>query len=290
MSSTIEVTKVLSMSLNDLMRKLAGNKFLLPALQREYTWKSSQIETLFDSLMQGYPINTMMYWDVDKLSNQNINFYRFLSPDYVNNKKARSENKSLNNEEEQDYDGETRHVVIDGQQRVTSLYIGICGSYNKKRLCLRIDAPADVDDRDGMKYDFRFLTERNFAKLNNEQCWVKVGDVRQDSFEPLEFVLEKDLAKNQFARQTIQKLKMLFSNNDVISYYSIVGHDNIDDVLDIFVRTNSGGTKLTKGDLLLSSFTTDWAKDERGDGRKYVEDIISMVMGNTTFRLAKIGY
>lgn len=287
MSSTIEVTKVMSMSLNELMRKLAGNKFLLPALQREYTWKSSQIETLFDSLMQGYPINTMMYWDVDKLSNQNINFYHFLSHDYVNNKKDRSENKSLDDAEKKDYDGETHHVVIDGQQRVTSLYIGICGSYNKKKLCLRTDAPADIDDRDGMMYDFRFLTELNFAKLNKEQCWVKVGDVRQDSFDTLEFLMDKELTKNQFARQTIQKLKTLFSNNDVISYYSIVGHDNIDDVLDIFVRTNSGGTKLTKGDLLLSSFTTDWAKDERGDGRKYVEDIISRVKDNTTFGVSK---
>lgn len=284
MNSSVEVTKVMSMSLNRLMNDLEDSKFLLPALQRAYTWKSSQIETLFDSLMQGYPINTMMFWDIDKLSNQSIDFYKFLSPEYV---KGISENESLN-DRKSNFDGITRHIVIDGQQRITSLYIGMSGSYNKKKLCLRLDCAADSDDREGMVYDFRFLTMKQFEKYNDEgQCWVMVSEVREASFDTINFIVNNNLLKNEFARNTLEKLKNLFSNTDVISYYSIAGHDNIDDVLDIFVRTNSGGTKLTKGDLLLSSFTTDWATKRNENGRKYVEDIINDVKDQTNFVVSK---
>ncbi len=284
MNSSVEVTKVMSMSLNRLVNELEDSKFLLPALQRVYTWKWSQIETLFDSLMRGYPINTMMFWDIDKLSNQSIDFYKFLSPEYV---KGISENESLN-DRKSNFDGITRHIVIDGQQRITSLYIGMSGSYNKKKLCLRLDCAADSDDREGMVYDFRFLTMKQFEKYNDEgQCWVMVSEVRKDSFDTIDFIVNNNLRKNEFARNTLEKLKNLFSNTDVISYYSIAGHDNIDDVLDIFVRTNSGGTKLTKGDLLLSSFTTDWATMRNENGRKYVEDIINDVEDQTNFVVSK---
>ncbi len=287
MSDTVKVTKVMSMSLELLMQEFADGKFLLPALQREYTWTTSQIETLFDSLMQGYPINTMMFWDIDKLSGQDIDFYNFLSPNYTKG----TQNSPLEHPKSS-YDGKTRHIVIDGQQRITSLRIGICGSYKtkearyEKRLRLRLDSKPDADD-EGKEYDFRFLTEPQFNK-NNEtgQCWVTVGDVCEKKFDEIDFVLNNNLQKNEFARQTLTRLKSLFSNNDVISYYSITDHDNIDDVLDIFVRTNSGGTKLTKGDLLLSSFTTDWAAKNE-NGRKYVEDIINEVKDRTTFNVSK---
>ncbi len=40
------------------------NEYLLPAFQREFAWKSEQIEKLFDSLMCGYPTSSMLFWKV----------------------------------------------------------------------------------------------------------------------------------------------------------------------------------------------------------------------------------
>lgn len=283
MSDTVKVAKVNSMSLDQLMKELAKKKFLLPALQREYVWSTSQIEMLFDSLMRGYPINTMMFWDIDMFSTQNIDFYYFLEPEYT----QKTPNDRL--QTKNDLDNETHHIVIDGQQRITSLRIGICGSYKtkseryEKRLRLRLDDGNHDADDEGKVYDFRFLTQREFDKKNEAgQCWVTVKDVRENPQKITKYVYTH-LPDNDFAASTVDRLRTLLNDNDVISYYSIANHDNIDDVLDIFVRTNSGGTPLKKGDLLLSSFITDWAA-KKEDGRKYVENIINEVEYRTSFK------
>ena len=82
-----------SKKLNQFMADVSHNNMLLPALQREYTWKPQQIVTLIDSLMQEYPINTMMFWEVQDISKLPLDFYLFLDPNYLNNS---SEDKSTN--------------------------------------------------------------------------------------------------------------------------------------------------------------------------------------------------
>lgn len=74
---------VLSLSIRGLFSKSSMNQLILPALQRDYIWKAKDICKLFDSLLQGYSINTMMFWNVSNIASQPIAFYQFLSPDYT---------------------------------------------------------------------------------------------------------------------------------------------------------------------------------------------------------------
>src|ERR1039458_6022073 len=53
-------------------------EYLLPAFQREFIWSTNQIEQLFDSLMQEYPISSMLFWKVREATKTDFRFYQFL--------------------------------------------------------------------------------------------------------------------------------------------------------------------------------------------------------------------
>lgn len=263
-----------SIPLQEILRNLQHD-YLLPALQRDYTWKPQQIEALFDSLMQDYPINTMMFWEIRNIGQQNLDFYKFLEPEY---EKGKSINSLLTAaQKSNDYGNRPIKVVIDGQQRLTSLYIALCGSYDGKKLHLRLDQGAKSDARNGMKYDFKFLTEKELNKREKHgQRWMSVSEVVAVDFKRGACERHHEVSENDFAIDTIEKLENLYKRTD-LNYYNIAGYDEIDRVLDIFVRTNSGGSPLTKGDLLLSSLTTEWAGDNGNNARDFVNDIVNRV-------------
>ena len=49
-------------TISDVISRIDSNQLFLPALQRKFVWKTEQIEGLFDSMMQGYPIGTFLFW------------------------------------------------------------------------------------------------------------------------------------------------------------------------------------------------------------------------------------
>ena len=264
------------MSIRTLLSKISSNDLILPALQRGFVWGNKDIAKLFDSLLRDYPINTLMFWETADLPSQPIGFYRFLEPDFTvgdsNKEIIKSSCPST----------QTYNVVIDGQQRITSIYLGICGSYktpkakNSSELYLRLDKRSSTGD-----YDFQFLTSSQFgSKTKAGEVWFKVKDVFAPTFNLFSAITSLGLGGNEWGQETLTKLSALFDNNDVINYYCINGKKTLDDVLDIFVRTNSGGYTLTKGDLLLSAMTVNWTSiDPKANARKYVEEIIDEVKG-----------
>lgn len=54
------------LTVSDVIKDISNNKYVLPSIQREYVWKSEQIECLFDSLMQDYPIGAFLFWEISK--------------------------------------------------------------------------------------------------------------------------------------------------------------------------------------------------------------------------------
>ena len=105
----------------DAIDNIHNRHFLLPAIQRKFTWSSNQIEMLFDSIMQGYPINSFMFWKItDNEIKSGYKFYEFIT----RYREFFSENnEDIDTKGVPDFD-----AVIDGQQRLTSLYIGLRGS------------------------------------------------------------------------------------------------------------------------------------------------------------------
>ena len=215
--------KTIEKSIRSVLNDIKANQFILPALQREFVWKRRDIENLFDSLLQGFPINTMMFWTVNDIKNESMEFYQFLDPDY---KESQSLNKLYPVR-----DNERKTIVIDGQQRLTSLYVAIYGSYtleqgkNRMYLYLSLDKKLPSDESEDASlnstenyYNFKFLTDSKVESLEaaGEQ-WIKVSDAYASNFKPLTYLNNKHLNENDFACDTLQKLYMLFQSNEVLN-------------------------------------------------------------------------
>ena len=106
-----------NISIREALQNIESGHYLLPAFQREFVWKHTQIEMLFDSLMRGYPINSMLFWKLPENADDKYKFYRFIKT-FVENHKTKNEMHSTSL-----YRGD--FAVLDGQQRLTALYIGL---------------------------------------------------------------------------------------------------------------------------------------------------------------------
>lgn len=105
----------------EAIENIEKQKYLLPSIQREFEWKHEKIEWLFDSIMRNYPISSFLFWRVEGETKEKFKFYRF-----IRNFRQRyqTHNEEVNTAGHNDF-----HAVLDGQQRLTSLYIGLRGSY-----------------------------------------------------------------------------------------------------------------------------------------------------------------
>ena len=276
---------VVPATIKETLENIHRKNYLLPAIQREFVWKTDQIEKLFDSLMRDYPISTFLFWEVDRSKTSNYQFYEFVR-DYHERDNKHNPKANLN--------GESGIVaVLDGQQRLTSLYIGLKGTYAyklprkrwdnddafpRRRLCLNIaSAPSNGD----IEYEFKFLTEEELIEHDDAHIWFVAGKIL-DFKEPYEVneYLVKNLDptnKNQFvfANRTLFKLFDVVHKNKPINFF-LETDESLDKVLNIFIRVNSGGTQLSYSDLLLSIATAQWQeKDAREEITSFVDDINS---------------
>ena len=169
----------LPISIKDAIDNIDHQRYLLPAIQRKFVWSASQIEMLFDSIMRGYPLNSFMFWHItDSRIKTDFKFYRFLT-EY--REFFKEDNPSIDATGMSDFD-----AVIDGQQRLTSLYIGLKGTYAYKmpRLWWNDDEKAlptrrlylnlsqlknEENDANSMIYDFKFLTDDEYNKKCSEE-------------------------------------------------------------------------------------------------------------------------
>ena len=294
------MSKYNSICIKDAMNNIASNNYLLPAIQRKFVWDCEQIEILFDSIMRNYPINSLMLWKItDKKVKQEYTFYQFLQ-DFA--QKFHEENikapaQLLNND---------FFAVIDGQQRLTSLYIGLIGSYRAKRpnkrwrdnedalptrhLYLELSSALESAIDNEKMYNFAFLTkdELNAEKQKTpEHFWFKVGDVLQfnELSDVTAYIVENGLISNKFAMSTLSNLFNKINTEELLNYYVIAEQDQ-DKVLDIFIRTNSGGTPLSFSDLLMSIASANWtAFDAREEMKKIRDEIYAF--GNPNFDVSQ---
>ena len=284
------------LTIAEVMQDISNNKYVLPSIQREYVWDTEQIETLFDSLMQDYPIGAFLFWEIEKSRLLDYDFYEFLRNYHEKNN---THNKKV---DLKGSDGVT--AVLDGQQRLTSIYIGLKGSYayrlkykQKKSenaypvRYLYLNLIEDAQDENN-KYDFRFLTDKEFGGMT-EGFWYKVGDIltMTQPGETSQYVLDNiafagTYTKEQtmHANNTLQKLYNVVHTDKTLSYYKEKAAE-LDKVLNIFIRVNSGGTVLTYSDLLLSIASAQWENhDAREEITEFVDDVNSIGGG---FRINK---
>ena len=118
-------------TIKEAVDNIKKRHYLLPSIQREFVWDTDQIETLFDSLMRDYPISTFLFWQVDKNKIKDFQFYEFLNKYHEKNNR--------HNRKAEPSDKEDIIALLDGQQRMTSMYLALTGSYAKKNAVLSVE-------------------------------------------------------------------------------------------------------------------------------------------------------
>ena len=274
---------------SDLIRKVNRDMFL-PAIQRELVWEPYRIERLFDSIMSDYPIGSFLFWNLREENKEKWPIYEFI----------RSYDQNTPHNLLANVHGITRdiHLVIDGQQRISSLYIGLCGSYRyfyyrwrKSKLYLNLLKPGipDEENPEELAYQFSFR-EDSYSSNENQEWWYPVGRILnfEDSEDAKSDLKEKILhlpdEKQDIANRLIGQLHTRMKTITIGNYYE-ERSQNYDKVLQIFVRANSGGKPLEYSDLLLATATAKWDNlDARSEIHNFTDSINEIGRG---FRFGK---
>jgi hypothetical protein len=264
-----------------VLERIHHHAYVLPAIQREFVWEPPQICRLFDSLLRGYPIGTFLFWRVQPELSQELNFYDVMR-EYHDLKNRHSQQLAI---------PQPREVtaILDGQQRLTSLNVGLCGSYTSKiprkwannpdaypkkflHLDLRYE-PNGEDTELELQYGFAFMSELEAKAAPKEaNHWFPVPEILELPETPGVFAYIQDagLAEHPRAFYALDALRKAVHEQPIISFYE-EEEQSLSKVLDIFVRVNSGGTVLAKSDLLLSIATAQW-KDR--DARETIHGLV----------------
>ena len=264
--------------------------YFLPDIQREYVWldraAEKKIEQLFDSILRNYPIGSFLFW---KLRKTDVETDRFAQPnsDKLNFQLYRFiEDYDVRNPHNEKIDiakvnSNDLNIVLDGQQRLTSLFIGLKGSrtlkkpkgwwdnpnaFELKKLYLNLRyQPSEEDTEDC--YQFEFKNPNQVPAPDKDNFWFKVGDIL--TLQSLNrYCRENDL--DDMEADILEKLKNVICTERLISYFEET-EKSLDKVLKIFIRVNSGGTKLSYSDLLMSILTANFSSDIRGEMNVYVD-------------------
>ncbi len=282
MQSTVRYASLMpyqtAITVRSTLDRVFKHDYVLPAIQREFVWSPKQICRLFDSLMQGFPVGSFLFWKIEQSTSKSFRFFDF-SRDYHQRDKPHC--PPLGKPPE----GPVT-AVLDGQQRLTALNIGLRGSiavkephkwwnspkaFPVKKLYLDL-LHVPKPDEDGAIFRFEFLSVERAAALVNGEFWFPVSAIYDmvDPSEPMVYLAEKGLGNATAAVKSLHKLQSMVHHAHVISYYEEESQD-IEKVLNIFIRTNSGGTVLSYSDLLLSIATAQW----EGDARTQINSLVS---------------
>lgn len=262
-------------SLFNLIQAINKGLFL-PHIQRPFVWEEEQMLKLFDSLMRNYPIQTLLFWKTkDEIKArkfmEEVEWAPDLSDYYEPNVSKAGCEKTF---------------VLDGQQRLQTLYATFAGAIkgpDGERLEAYFDASsgAAVSD-DGLLYTLKF------SKVALPRPWYRVADLvgkdaqrvaeelseeMNDSLDHADDALPEEQqpkpadqkARHKRVRRNFGQLVSLLREDKHFWTQELDGVANnytYGTVLDIFVRVNSGGTKLDASDLMFAAMKEGWDEIE----------------------------
>ena len=217
------------MKVSAILDQIDLGSIALPEFQRGYVWNRSQVRDLMQSLYRRHPVGSLLVW-VTPTDAAKTRGDQELAPGVV-------------------------HLLLDGQQRITSLYGLVRGK-----------APAFFDGNVGSFTGLRFhLEEETFEfyqplKMRDDPLWIDVTELMQKGTGEVaqQFVVDADY-KDRIG-DYLRHLSRIENIADIeLHIEQVTGEDKtIDVVVDIFNRVNSGGTKLSKGDLALAKVCAAW--------------------------------
>ena len=266
-------------TIKEALDSIASHGYVLPAIQREFVWRPEQLCNLFDSVMQGYPIGEFMFWRVEAQNSGQYRWYDFVREYHQRDNPHCAELGPIQDK--------PLTAVLDGQQRLTAFNIGLRGSmaiklpykwwnssdaFPKRVLSLDLLAPPDPDE-EGSRYTFDFVNEDRIG-LEGARLWFRVSDIMKMNSGPdmLDWLSDKglDAELQRLAFRTLDRLYQAIRVEPVVAYYEEKSQD-IERVLNIFIRCNSGGTPLSYSNLLLSIAVSQW---DTLDARREVHGLV----------------
>ena len=293
----------------DVLQNIHANKVILPSIQRKFVWTKQQVMALFDSIMLGYPISTFLFWNLNDIDLENNSyFYTFLKEATFNfqgktgiSTSALIESKIIITE--------NTVAVLDGQQRLTSLFIALMGQTKTKaknarqadtQIELYLDLSSGVDffndeefvgdendnftkdSQDSRAYTFNFQLFPSTSKIDRK-TWFKVKDIfkfknirdigeRESKIEELLSSVDHEIHKN--AKESLNLMIKRIFEEEIINIWEL-SQCELDEALEIFIRFNSFGTKLSKADLVFSTIQSRWqdAKEKIDEFLKNINEL-----------------
>lgn len=223
-----------SMPYEDLIHHINRGKIKIPKFQRDFVWDTGRTAELLDSILKGYPIGTFILWETNERMSDIKNIGNFDLPETP--------------------DGSKVQYVLDGQQRITSLFAAYRGGKIRKASEKRETDYKDIVvnlDEDIGENDDPVIT----AEPRGERH-VSLYDVLHFDYEKGEELIEKGFTKDEV--KTINKYWKVFTNYS----FSIIllRKDDIDSAIEVFTRINTGGKTLTLFEIM-SAKTYDEAQD-----------------------------
>jgi hypothetical protein len=229
----------------------------------------------FDSVMRDYPFGSMLIWETQF----HEVFYRKFVADYQPGMTFLPTMKPA---------GRRRKMVLDGQQRLQTLYIGAYGSYDGRRLFFSmISGPGENDQNsDSPPGGYRFEFRQDADSTRRSRQLVRVADViqwdRRHEEDEIKAAIEQAQLKDEEvtrAARNLRNLARVFSQSDIVPIET-VDEDivnarqarTVDEILEIFVRVNSGGTRLSRSDLMFSLIKSKWT-----NARVSFDELVSQV-------------
>ncbi|MEV6519703.1 DUF262 domain-containing protein [Micromonospora chalcea] len=272
-----------AITIADAVKKIQRRELVLPAIQRAFVWNDDQITRLFDSILRGYPIGSFLSWHVRAETSGQFKFYEFMREYH---EKDNRYSKELDIPK-----GQAVVAVLDGQQRLTSLNLALRGyyasrvrygkknqpkSYPARRLHLNVLHEAPENER-GVKHDFRMMADPVAQPADGSAYWFPVYQLfdATDVGDLMGMLALHGLGNNGYATKLVGTLFNAIHNKPMLHFYEESDQD-IDKVLDIFIRVNSAGTVLSQSDLLLSIATAQWNKR---DARKEIQSLVDTLNG-----------
>lgn len=264
------------MSIINLLEQIKSEEIVLPAIQRDFVWSEGKIGKLLDSIMRGYPIGILLLWET-----YNDIQYRFFVKDY----RISTQHTFHDNIKQK-----RLKLVLDGQQRLLSLYTALYGTYESKYLYFDILSGRKSEDFKEEKFSFYFLTPEKADERNKGAAFQKSRDEKGEDFEAEHYARVQDLIamgakeRQKFQRDIVKKLELpdedalrlglnLSILRDVLTTDGNIlkatvldenkPRDSPDrksesDVLEAFVRINREGTPLSRSDLIFSMLKLNW--------------------------------
>ncbi|MDY6024354.1 MAG: DUF262 domain-containing protein [Candidatus Borkfalkiaceae bacterium] len=236
-----------NLTVNQLIEKIDTGELGLPELQRPFIWKDSKVRDLFDSMMRGYPIGYLMLWEcpaLEKKKSIGVDVHSYATP---------------------------KQVIIDGQQRLTSLYAVMKG---KKVINSNYQEKAIIISYNPLSNKF----EVGYQATKNDKEWIyNISEIYTTSSYQFinkyiaalaEYRTSKGLELTDAERDKIaENVNSVYNlKNHTLPVFDIKANAEEEDVSEVFVRVNSGGISLKQNDFILTLLSLYWA-----EGRKQIE-------------------